>query len=226
MAKIKLGALISDISGSTGGTTFCKGKSGFIMKNKCNNNNTKNSKTSNNLSVNNYLQYIWDSLTSTQKNNWDKWVKFKNKTINSNDYKFLTGREAFIKFNFYCQVFNKSIIYNPGYFDTSASDVSFSIASLHGDMVILTNRILNSANELLLLELSRPVKNSLSHPGSRLRLLIFDSEDGQGITITTAYNNALGYCPDPGYYIYARWSIFRYLVPDILYKHTEKILLT
>lgn len=99
MANIKLGAIMTDIAGSVGGTTFRRTPSGVIMYNK-QGTQIKSAFAKN--SVKNKLGVIlssWSSLDNSVKSVWnDLATLYPFKTKFGAD-KYLTGRQLFTKLN-------------------------------------------------------------------------------------------------------------------------------
>lgn len=138
MATIKLGAIISDIAGSVGGTTFRRGTSSIAMYNKpkrqfrssLNPNSVKN-KLGNIMSV-------WSREPKEVRADWEaqsQLFPFKDKFGND---KFLTGRQLYIKLRSQKMIIGDSAV-NPNTLNGSISAVSISstYSSLSSEQVYI-----------------------------------------------------------------------------------------
>jgi len=96
MARITLGTIISDISGSIGGTTFSRNRSGLIAKSKLPGKKTLTAKQQISRQDDAYLISLWNSLTFTEKMNWKTYADINTKTNRYGQVKTLTGFNWFI----------------------------------------------------------------------------------------------------------------------------------
>lgn len=100
MANIKLGALIADIRGSIGGTTFSRGGGGAIARNNpkpCNPRSAAQSTRRANLA---YLSQLWASTSmATYRNGWMDYAAGTNWTNKVGTQALITGLAAFVRLN-------------------------------------------------------------------------------------------------------------------------------
>lgn len=97
MARIQLGALITNIAGSVGGTTFTRQRNGIVMSNKNKGQSLAKSQTNLRRVQLGYIFQMWSRLGNTKQNDWRSLAAsytFLDKFGNS---KYLTGREFQIK---------------------------------------------------------------------------------------------------------------------------------
>ena len=101
MAKIKLGAFITDVRGSVGGMTFQGSSSGFILRNKPKYNVSSQRINKSSLSYMSQLNEIWRTLSQSDKKKWQylatnaPYVSGRKKVVKAN------GRLYFIAFNMF-----------------------------------------------------------------------------------------------------------------------------
>lgn len=105
MAIFTLGAMITDITGSMGGTTFSKNRAGNIIKNRASGKRVATTKQSLALQANNDIIAAWNVLTNVQKDVWNAYSLANTLTDRWGKVKTLTG------FNWY-QLINNASIYD------------------------------------------------------------------------------------------------------------------
>lgn len=208
MAKLKLSGLITYIRGSIGGTTFQNTSSGLIMRNKPIRTPESNIYAHNLKLIIAKLGYNWQLLTDQERNIWNNWAKFVKQTIKNSNYKLMNGRQCFIRTNMYLTLYNQTTISNPPFIRSAFTEFDIVLNSSGTGMYLFANRTLVPAEEFVILYLTRAIKNSITKPGSRLRLIIFESGTGYNINITTGYTNPLGTVAQPTQYVFAKFSIF------------------
>jgi len=208
MAIIKLSSIISDIRGSIGGTTFQNTSGGLIMRNKPIRSPESNIYAHNLKLIIAKLGYDWQLLTDDGRDIWNKWSKFIKQTIKNSNYKLMNGRQCFIRTNMYLTLYNRATITIPPFIRSSFTPLDIVLNSSTTNLYLFSNRTLVPLEEFLILYLTRPVKNTITKPGSRLRLIIFDSNTGYNIELGTGYTNPLGTFPVPEQYVFSKFSIF------------------
>lgn len=101
MARIKLGPVVTDISGSIGGITFQRNKFGLTMRAKP---LPLYSKTPSQLTIRSYiskLQGDWQGLEDADRLQWNRFLNYSGQTILRDRSVLLSGQGLFIKYNLY-----------------------------------------------------------------------------------------------------------------------------
>ena len=222
MAKIQLGAVITNITGCVGGSRFWRNKSGLVMSNKPSGIISSNTNNVDIKSIYSFLILQWRTLTEQQRNIWNEWAKFIKMGQFGNQFKFLSGQEAFIKVNTYLKIYKNTFLTYPYFEYNLVPDTTCEISATPDNIYISTNRELDPTEEFLILFLSRPVSTSINNPGSRLRMILFDSDNGQDRNITTEYEKALGTQPEPFQTIFVKWALFSFLQSVVTTFRTQK----
>lgn len=114
MALIQLGSIVAEIRGKLGGTVFSRNRSGNYMRNKT---SPVNPNTERQVQVRSQFSflagYFKDTITATQRDNWNSWANnspFTN--VLGNTY-YTTGINSFIKINMMKLLCGLSIIADP-----------------------------------------------------------------------------------------------------------------
>jgi hypothetical protein len=101
MARIKYGGIITDISGSVGGSTFQKSLFGNTLRNKP---IPHKSATPSQLIVRSNMMQLhaaWSGLTNDQRLQWNRFINFSGQTIRKDSGVTMTGHDLFIKYNMF-----------------------------------------------------------------------------------------------------------------------------
>lgn len=98
MARIKLGPIVTDISGSVGGATFQRNPSGIIMRSKP---LPLNPATADQFGIRwklRYLQNSWAALTDAQRLQWQRFIDFSNQKIRRDKSITMSGYNLYLKY--------------------------------------------------------------------------------------------------------------------------------
>jgi len=191
MARFTLGATITDITGSMGGTTFSKNRAGNIMKNRAIGKRGATTKQSLALQANNNLIAEWNNLTNIEKDVWNAYSLANTLTNRWGEVKTLTG------YNWY------QLINNASRFDESGQQVAppaFAIpvafpslsAVLDATKIELTWSVNVDPNVTgLMLYSSSPNKSNAVFNRGQYRLLDIVGIDFTSVfDVTTAWSDA------------------------------------
>lgn len=181
-ATVKLGAIITDIAGSIGGTTFSRSNAGLTVRNKWLPSRSRTSKQSNSSNLQRQLAKIWNELTGEQKAAWDTLAgsyTFHNKV---GDEVPATGNIVFMNLNRYLLL-------------TGNSPQSIPNAYSQPDIYIIDEVILNATGNIFTVELQSDVTgmyilffSSSCVPASRKSNSRINQTMLQGFEIETGVN--------------------------------------
>lgn len=149
MALIKLGALITEISGKIGGQSFGHGNGGTYLKNNGSQINTRSSKQLKQRNNTALISSKWRDLTTKQKDT------FKSEAINYpytnriGETKYYSGFNLFQKFNQNLLLINEALITNCPPFET-LSNPSINIDSYGRSFFNISAKGTNSKDKYLI----------------------------------------------------------------------------
>lgn len=207
MANIKLSGIVTDISGTIGGTIFQKGRSGHIMRTNFFKGSPKSELAIQRSNIIAYLQYQWQELSQSNKDSWKGFVNFAHITMHSNNNNLLTGREAFIKLNYYPILYGYSIKSTPSYLRFELIPTDCDLGLIDNKLHIHIDKTLNADKEFLILFVTFRTRSTINNPGGRYRILIFDSGTGGNVGIRNEYINLFGNAAWTGDTIFMRWCL-------------------
>lgn len=171
MAKFLLGALVTNIAGSIGGTTFRRVPNGLSMFNKIRGTSKSRLLQNNRLPEIGQIFQRWSQLTDTQRAGWNAQallVTFPDKFGNQ---KNLTGRELFSKSNIQLLPTGSSVINSDGFTkDTVPFEFASAVWDLGADDLLLSfNGLASGVTFLISAEVSN---KSILQPTFKSRKVI------------------------------------------------------
>jgi len=113
MARLKLGAIITDASGKLGGHVIGKNNGNVVLKNKSVSNKNPSRSQSSQRSQTNFLMKNWASLTDDQRRKWYLQLDFYNSNSVLGDHPKYTGFTLFQKLNQGRLLFSQSLLLDP-----------------------------------------------------------------------------------------------------------------
>ena len=211
MAKIKLGALISDVRGSLGGMTIQATSSGLVMKNK--NMRKRTSGEGNFITKTHFLALsnFWANYSEEQKNKW-QYVADNSPYVNIYGRKVQTsGRNYFMAVNMYRlpPFFANTVAINPsGGLLSKAPSVNPEITWDGDNWDIDWNQSFADTNYTFNVAISQPLSSRPSFWSTRLRYCANTLNVGAATNITVSLFNAWGVYPSELDYFWIRLVIF------------------
>jgi hypothetical protein len=204
MAIVKYGALVTELRGSIGGTTFQRNKYGYSAKNKSLPGNVESTPRSNVKQAIRRISQHWATLSEANRNLWISFATTYPQPVKNNPSANMSGFAVFLKFNFFWYLRAGYIVNTPSF--TLSSLPSFTVA------IVKSSSFLNfvptvSATDLLtvfIVSVSNPVKESVNFAKNRVRYMSFCYADNSGVSIDTAYVAQFGQLPNVGDWVFVK----------------------
>lgn len=117
MAVIKLGSIVTDLSGSAGGSTIQKCRSGYILRNKPQQTFSRTSSQSLIRSINKTMQSGWRSLSDQHRKVWNDYAINKPVFNHSVDKHILSGHSLWLKYQFSWLIVGGCFMPSPYFYD-------------------------------------------------------------------------------------------------------------
>ena len=114
MARITYGAIVTEIRGSVGGTTFQRSGYGFSVKNKPNQVRLMSEGQRAIRAAMSFIAQSWRNLSQSNRNAWISWASTHPFSSKHNTTSYLTGYSYFVRFNVNRYLFVGNIMQNPG----------------------------------------------------------------------------------------------------------------
>jgi hypothetical protein len=215
MARIKFGALVSEISGSIGSATFQKSNFGNTLRTKP---RSRRSGTTSQMScryIMMQLHQAWAALTDAQRQQWNRFVSFSGAGINRDKAILLTGHSLFIKYNFLRLLNHQAILTVPAYVVMPPFPQPGGLFIDGADYNFWTLYNVDISTFWYVLKLTIPRKHSLSFSPAGLRFMYITPITASAWLFGPPYLAAFGHLPAVGDYIHYSVQFYSMTSPVI-----------
>jgi len=216
MARIKTSALISDIRGSIGGTTFQQSRGGLVMKNKPYGRHGNTVKRSIETNIMHALQHAWMSLSDTARNTWNIFADYKRVHQNNDSARFLNGQQIFIKYNFYRLLTGRSLQSDPLFAPVDLEQLTVTLSLSLGNLIMTGSRNFDATKEFMIIMITYPLPASINNAGSRYRFIDITYASASFLTISLAYIDVFGRVPTVGETVLYKYRLINTIGLDVL----------
>lgn len=226
MARIKTSAFINDISGKIGGSVFQRCQSGLILKNTPNlpfTSSMAQNSTNNNMYR---CQYEWQNLTICQRQIWNSFANFTKKSQKHSKDIYINGHQLFIQCNFYRHQYGYSTLKEPQFMKGELKLLTATFILNFGNLIMTTNRSIQSTYEFVILQATTKVSPSLNNPGGRYKSLIYTTVDGAWHNITIPYQDIFGFTPVATNVLFFKYAVANKLTGLIKPFQIKRVTLT
>lgn len=195
MARIKLGALISDIRGKIGGQVFQMSRGGLIIRNQPKPVNRRTNAQNKARLITGQLQHEWAKLSETDRICWTTYSMFLNNGRAVRSRLASSGFGSFMQVNHSRLMYSHSLITTPVLQSNVTPETTAQLKLIGGVLSLLFNRPLVAANEFFTCYMSGPAPLTQTNLTSRLRQVNVDTVDGASQNITASYLAAFKILP-------------------------------
>jgi hypothetical protein len=226
MARIKLGSIISDISGSVGGTTFQRNSYGVTMRSKPTQIGSTSASQAIRQTALRLIQNVWANLSSDVQNSWNFFPSFHSQKSKNNASSELSGYNLFLKYNLiHYQLFNtvlSVISYDALNLSSFVPQVRWSSPYLYFS---LTGAVTDS-KIFYGLYLSNVQPLGSQFKGNKIRFMTSYPFDATEIDITESFVAKFGAHPSVGENLSIKISIIGRYVPIVFSALKQSITVT
>lgn len=214
MARVKYGGIVTDLSGSVGGSTFQRSSFGSSLRSKPNPIRGRSSSQGNIRHLMSLLHASWRGLSVEQRTAWDRFINFSNQTIRRDRNVLISGHALFIKYNLAKLLIGDEIIVDLVYI--SMPQTPLPDGAIGRDPMAMGWAFesgYNPAAMFFILKLSSPrlASNSFSQAGLRWIPCAIDGE--AGIDLFPGYPPIFGAVPPENVYLHYSLQWFSRLAP-------------
>jgi len=214
MARVKFGGLVSEISGSVGGSTFQKSIYGNVLRNKP---NPVIRRTPGQINIRYLLRQLhaaWRALTADERTQWNRFLNFSGQTIRRDSGILLTGHDLFIKYNLAKLIIGDSILTVPTY--TPMPEVPTHEGTIGRDVAAMGWALNDTYDDdalFFMLKLSSPRLASRRYCPTGLRWINCPIDGTSAIALYPYYPNVFGFVPPAGVYLHYSLQWFSRTAP-------------
>lgn len=224
MARIKLGPMVTNISGSIGGLTIQRNRYGITMRQK------PLSPKSDTIAQYDIRQKIitiqaaWQALTDAQRLQWDRFMDFSGQSIKADRSVKLSGHALYLKYQLMRLMSKFSLLTNITYIPMPSYEMWNNITIDFNDLVLDFDNDPSITTRYFTVFLSSPRQSNKAFSSKGLRFcyamevltLVFQLEDG--------YNAAFGVLPPVGATLHYTTQFFSLLAPVFAGKVTGTLI--
>ena len=206
MARIKPSALISDIRGKLGGSIFQKASSGLVVRAKCTPINKRSANQVISRNIASLTATAWLQLSASDREQWTNYVQYN--PINQRNSKelFVSGQQAFLKFNNYRLQYSLPILTVPEFNKCELTPIEMTLSRIGMQLRASSSRAMVSADEFIILFVTVRMSAAINNPGNRYKLIKFVTTDAMNFNITSDYVDVYGIIPEVGDTVFIKYT--------------------
>ena len=195
MARCKYGALVTEIRGSVGGSTFQNNAQGFSLKNK---GYQKNPRTSSQIARrSNLIQAIrmWQQMQPAERQNCESWCAAYPQYAKNDPTKLIKAYNVFLRCQSIYNLFEIEALGAPFFAPRTIEPFTFSVAVDNGFLYISVNNSQSIESNHLFFFLSRPISPTQNFQRTQTRYIFHTYDDDQYQQCGSEYFSAFGMIP-------------------------------
>jgi hypothetical protein len=201
MARIKYSALVTEIKGSIGGTTFQSNAYGYTIKNKPRQVKPKSQYQNRSKLYLAAAAQQWNYLGSSSRGEWDAWAAANPQYAKNNPSAVLSGFAVFVRV---CQqIFLRSgdisdVTVSPSYTIYAVDTPTFTLTRDGGVLTLAYSWVLGETHNRANVFMSQPYKPTVNFAGTRTRFIKNIQTDSDSNDIASEYSSLFGSLPAVG----------------------------
>jgi hypothetical protein len=214
MARVKFGGIVSEISGSVGGSTFQKSLYGNTLRNKP---IPIHKRTASQVNIRYFLQQLhaaWRTLDPDERTQWNRFINFSGQTIRRDSGVLMSGHDLFLKYNLAKLMIGDAILTIPTY--TPMPEVPTHDGTIGRDVAAMgwaLDDTYDDAALFFMLKLSSPRLASRSYSPQGLRWINCTLTGLAAIELYPVYPDVFGFIPPAGVYLHFSLQWFSRTAP-------------
>jgi len=223
MARIKLGPMVTDISGSVGGATFQRSRFGITMRSKPLPIRSQTIPQYNVRNIIRSLQNSWQSLTDAQRLQWDRFIDFSGQGILRDRSVKLSGQTLFLKYQFHRLLALRPLLTTIAYTPMPAYIIPDFLIRTGGVLYLHFPGAIESTSYFFTFKLTNTRTPSQAFSFQGLRYMDVDYATQGVFYLTNPYLAAFGILPTVGDWHHYSITYWSYVSPVITGVFTGKI---
>jgi hypothetical protein len=194
MAIIQLSGLVSDIRGSIGGNTYQRSAGGMVVRSKPKPVGRGTNSQFNQRNIISQLNFLWNSLTDTQRSQWSSFAQYTNGVNRTNNQRTTgnNGKTQFFAVNSWLLLYGYTFISVPTFAPPLNVLPPYIDAQGKSDNLGRIVGNLDVATQFLVVQVSLPQSFTTVTANTGFRTMVFTSVDGSVQDWTVAYLNQFG----------------------------------
>jgi len=206
MARVKPSALISDVRGKIGGSVFQRFQSGLVVRTKCAAVNKRSALQIISRNIASLTASAWLQLSSADREQWVNYVQYNPIAQRNNREVFVSGQQAFLKFNSYRLHYSLPILTVPEFNKCDLDPVVLTLSRVGINLRVSSDRPLVANDEFIVLFLTVRMSSAINNPGNRYKLIKLVTTNDVNFTITSEYEAIFGIIPEIGNTLFMKYT--------------------
>lgn len=204
-ALIRTGSIISDITGKIGGHVFQRTKGGLAVRTQGGVINPGLNTQNANRIIATRIQQAWRGLSASDRNLWEVYATFKNKSSRKNILAKLTGQSIFMQENTVRLIhinsfgsFSPAILTTPTIIELPEVVKITSITNAASILTLSTDYNIPDASKFFVVYLSKPLLPSQISNYNKKKIFCYVAANGTSQGYTSIYLLKFGILPEVG----------------------------
>jgi hypothetical protein len=216
MARIKFGGIVSDISGSVGGSTFQRSNYGVSLRNKPTGILKRSPSQTTIRQLLSELHAAWRALTPGERLMWQQFISFSSPTIRRDSGILLTGHDLFIKYNMFRRMNGFAMMTVPVFASMPQTTYEPQVNLAAAFLMLSFPDIIDHDSYWFVAKVSSPRLPSRSFSNKGLRFMKITPSTNSEWDITALYVAAFGAAPLEDDYVHISIQFFSVVAPVFL----------
>lgn len=232
-ALIKTGSLISDITGKVGGHVFQRTSSGLALRSGPAPINKGINTQNENRIIATRIQQAWRALSVSDRNLWEVYATFKNKSTRKNILGKLTGQSIFMQENTVRLIhvnsfgsFSPEILITPTIVSLPEVVKITSITNAASILTLNTDYDIPDASKFFVIYLSKPLLPSQISNYNKKKIFCYPASTGTSQGYTSIYTLKFGILPTVGQVLNTEIALYDKDINTFGSFQTQRIIIT
>lgn len=206
MARVKPSALVSDVRGQIGGSVFQRFKSGLVVRTKCSPVNKRTALQGISRNIASLTSNAWLQLSPEDRDQWSGYIQYNPIAQRNNREVFVSGQQAFLKFNSYRLQYSLPILTVPEFNKCDLTPIELTLSRVGMNLRVTSSRPMVASDEFIILFLTVRMSPAINNPGNRYKLIKFVTVNGVNFFVTSEYVDVYGAIPEVGNTVFMKYT--------------------
>jgi len=206
MARIKPSALVSDIRGKIGGSIFQKSNAGLVVRSSCSPVNKRSASQVISRNIASLTASAWLQLSVGDREQWVNYVAYNPIAQRNSRDLFVSGQQAFLKFNNYRLQYSLPILTVPEFNKCDLTPVVLTLARVGANLRLSVDRNPVPNDEFLIVFITVRMSPAINNPGNRYKLIKLVTTGMQNYNIQSEYADVFGIVPEAGQTVFMKYT--------------------
>lgn len=217
MALVTLSGLVSNVSGSIGGSTFQRSAAGLVMRKKPKAVGRGSSQQFNQRGIIARMNFLWNELTDEQRQLWSSFAVYTNGVNKTNNQKTTgnNGKTQFFAVNSWLYLYGRTPLTVPTFVPPLSINPSWIVNGNQSNDLGKTLFDLDTTSQILVTRVSLPQSKTTVTANTGFRTLVYGQIDGTVQDWSAAYLATFGVPLAKGFKYWVSYRVVDFLTGAI-----------